>query len=646
MEDRVFEYCMSVIVPMYNSQEFLRRSVASLDAQTVDQQAFEVVLVDDGSTDGSLALARELAATRPNYVVLSQENGGVSAARNAGIRAARGRYLMFLDADDTLSAPSIEALVRAFDEFGDAVDLVTYPLTYVTVATGHRSRHRRYEWLDHTGVYDLAEYPFVAQSSINVCIRNHGERTPLLEEGRAFAEDQLFNTTVLANKCRLGFCSKASYMYYREPTSVTMAPDRLERGFDDVVSSYEQLITLASENGGMARYAYALVLYNLSWQLNEHKLLPDFGDASTCEANYERLGAALRRVPLWAWEENPYLSDVQRLWLMRRFGVVGETREVSCDGGGTRLRFADGGELALGMPSMRLYWAVRREGGLELRGCVYGPALDSARNVTVFLRWESGARSVCATCGGRAFEDKGVRVEAAWHFRAVLPGMERPYEVRMDAMTDDVWVPGFQMHFDMCRSNGRYINVYTREFGDRRLVVVGAGDRGAVGAGGRSAVGAGGSRLRIGTVRDLPTWTMPVVRLLMERRERTRTGNFDAREVALLRAKVPVALRLLRGQRFWLYVGAREALARDERRFDGIVRLDLDELEGVVARVAAFLGAEKILSGELEFEGMLPCDRSTWERVADLSGMREQGFCYAGAGGAAGAELLGTPYDA
>ncbi|MBR3224001.1 MAG: glycosyltransferase family 2 protein [Atopobiaceae bacterium] len=649
MDGIVFEYCMSVIVPMYNSQEFLRRSVASLDAQTAGQQAFEVVLVDDGSTDGSLALARELAATRPNYVVLSQENGGVSAARNAGIRAARGRYLMFLDADDTLSAPSIESLVRAFDEFGDAVDLVTYPITFYDVSTGGTHSHLRFRWLKHTGVYDLQEFPFVAQTTINVCVRNDGSRTPTFIEGRRYCEDQAFNTPLLARKCALGFCAEANYGYYREPASATMNERLVEWGFDDLLSNLDEIVRLAEGDVRFCDYAYSLVLNNLGWRLAEHKLLPDFGDSATREANYERLGAVLRRVPAWAWEKNPYLTDVQRLWLMERFGVVGEVREVVCDGGGTRLSFADGGELSLGMPAMRLYWAVRRKGSLELRGCVYGPALDGVRSVTLFMRWKGGARSVCATYGGRAFEDKGVRVQAAWHFSVDLPGMERPYEVRVDGMADDVWIPGFQVRFDMCRSNGRYINVRTREFGDRRLVIVGEG-RGAGAAGGSMGAGAaagGRDRLKIGTVRDLPTWTMPVVRLLMERRERTRTGDFDLREVALLREKVPVALRALRGVRLWLYVGAREALARDERRFDGIVRLDLDELDGVVARVAAFLGAEKIVGGKLEFEDLLPCDRSTWERMADLSGMREQGFCYAGAAGEGeGAGLMGTCYDA
>jgi hypothetical protein len=92
----------------------------------------------------------------------------------------------------------------------------------------------------------------------------------------------------------------------------------------------------------------------------------------------------------------------------------------------------------------------------------------------------------------------------------------------------------------------------------------------------------------------------------------------------------------------WLYVHASDALERDMHRLDGVVRLDMDELEGLGARMAAFLGSERIVSGDASFEDMLPCDYRTWDRVADLAGVREQTYQYVGS---ATTELAGTPYD-
>ena len=90
---------VSVITPVWNAAATLAATVASVRAQSLPD--WEMLIVDDGSTDGSPALAAALAAGEPRLRLLGwAENRGAAAARNAGIRAARGRYLAFLDADD------------------------------------------------------------------------------------------------------------------------------------------------------------------------------------------------------------------------------------------------------------------------------------------------------------------------------------------------------------------------------------------------------------------------------------------------------------------------------------------------------------------------------------------------------------------
>jgi glycosyltransferase involved in cell wall biosynthesis len=142
-----FAYRMTVVVPDYNAERHLGRCLASLDVQSAPQDAFEVVLVNDGSTDKSLGLCREAVAARPNYVLIDQPNQGVSAARNAGIRAARGRFITFVDADDALSKHAIERLVRTFGRYEDAVDLLTYRIAYVDVSPNNMRGHRRFKML-------------------------------------------------------------------------------------------------------------------------------------------------------------------------------------------------------------------------------------------------------------------------------------------------------------------------------------------------------------------------------------------------------------------------------------------------------------------------------------------------------------------
>ena len=93
---------ISVIVPVYNVERYLRRCVDSILHQT--DQDLEVLLVDDGSTDASGAICDEYAAQEERVTAVHQKNGGLSAARNAGLERAQGTYLCFVDSDDFLDS--------------------------------------------------------------------------------------------------------------------------------------------------------------------------------------------------------------------------------------------------------------------------------------------------------------------------------------------------------------------------------------------------------------------------------------------------------------------------------------------------------------------------------------------------------------
>ena len=105
---------VSIIVPVYNVKPYLNRCVDSLLGQSY--QNMELLLVDDGSTDGSETLCDEYAAQDARVRVLHKKNGGLSDARNAGVDAAAGEYLSFVDGDDWVSPYYIENLYRALEQ--------------------------------------------------------------------------------------------------------------------------------------------------------------------------------------------------------------------------------------------------------------------------------------------------------------------------------------------------------------------------------------------------------------------------------------------------------------------------------------------------------------------------------------------------
>ena len=99
---------LSIIIPVYNVEEYLDRCLGSILDQ--DFTSYEVILVDDGSTDSSSLICDRYSSTDPRFITLHQSNKGVSAARNAGKNMAQGEYLMFLDADDALLPYALDSL--------------------------------------------------------------------------------------------------------------------------------------------------------------------------------------------------------------------------------------------------------------------------------------------------------------------------------------------------------------------------------------------------------------------------------------------------------------------------------------------------------------------------------------------------------
>lgn len=109
------EPLISVIIPVYNIKEYLSRCVETVCGQTY--RNLEILLVDDGSTDGTGQLCDTLAGKDPRIRVFHKQNGGSSSARNLGIREAKGEYLGFVDSDDYISPGMYECLLRGIRKY-------------------------------------------------------------------------------------------------------------------------------------------------------------------------------------------------------------------------------------------------------------------------------------------------------------------------------------------------------------------------------------------------------------------------------------------------------------------------------------------------------------------------------------------------
>lgn len=103
---------LSIIIPVYNVERYVRTCLESVFHQNIDEKRFEVIIVNDGSQDQSMETITDIIAQHPNIIVINQENQGVSVARNNGIMKARGEYLLMLDSDDLLWENSLITLLN------------------------------------------------------------------------------------------------------------------------------------------------------------------------------------------------------------------------------------------------------------------------------------------------------------------------------------------------------------------------------------------------------------------------------------------------------------------------------------------------------------------------------------------------------
>ena len=122
---------LSIILPIYNVEPYLEKCIRSLENQDIPKDSYEIICVNDGSPDNCLSIIKQMQSEFLNIVLLDQENQGVSMARNNGIKAAKGEYLMFVDPDDAIEANCLKEIV-AFAKKRE-LDIVYSPLTFVEI---------------------------------------------------------------------------------------------------------------------------------------------------------------------------------------------------------------------------------------------------------------------------------------------------------------------------------------------------------------------------------------------------------------------------------------------------------------------------------------------------------------------------------
>lgn len=295
---------VSVIVPCYNVARYMRHCLDTLRAQTL--RDIELICINDGSTDDTLAILREYAEADERFLVIDRQNGGVAAARNAGLDVAKGRYIGFADPDDYVSPVMFERLYLAAEE--DGAQLVCMGATIagdmpLSVRWSMLNGLQCPEW--HCKDYDFTESgPFSELCWDKLYRADFLRETGLrFREGMRQGSDALFNNLLQPHVRRITKVPDCLYIY--QPTrpdslvNLHKAPDKKGKGFYPALERVDIIAAAYREQGILLRARIVV----LGWLSGSVQLFSSNLLHQSAREKKEALDAVRQLMDKYEWTE-------------------------------------------------------------------------------------------------------------------------------------------------------------------------------------------------------------------------------------------------------------------------------------------------------------------------------------------------------
>ncbi len=204
---------LSIIIPVYDSEKYLKQCLESVLGQDLDSSEYEVIVINDGSTDMSRNIILDFQNKNSNMVFIDQENQGVSAARNAGIDLAKGEYITFVDSDDLLFPNALKNSWHYAKE--NSLDLLYTRMHYIDVAGNITGEFK----MDSDKVEILDGYHHQRRGYIVGLYRKKSLADLRFNTKVPVSEDALFNLLFHAKLSRISYFPGPFYKYRHTPTS-------------------------------------------------------------------------------------------------------------------------------------------------------------------------------------------------------------------------------------------------------------------------------------------------------------------------------------------------------------------------------------------------------------------------------------------
>ena len=305
------KYTFSVVVPIYNAESYLKETIDSVINQTIGfKKNIQLILVNDGSKDKSKEICMKYKEKYPdNIVYVEQENSGVSAARNNGMKYIEGEYVNFLDSDDKWDK-NVFKLVKEFFKNNVDIDFVACRMKFFEAREDYHLLDYKFKKTKTINIFE--DYNFIHLHITSSFIKSETAKLFKFDENLKYGEDAKYVNEILLEKGKYGVIREALH-YYRKRLNQSSAVQNKEKSLDWYTKTiqyfYKYLIKTSKEKYERTiEYVQYLLMYDLQWRIKQE--LPEF---------------------LTQQEKEKYIKDITELLKEIEDYIIGEQKNITSE---------------------------------------------------------------------------------------------------------------------------------------------------------------------------------------------------------------------------------------------------------------------------------------------------------------------------
>lgn len=269
-------YKFSIVSAVYNTADYLEEMIESVINQDIGfEENVQLILVDDDSTDNSLAICKAYQDKYPNNIaVFTTKHAGVSHARNIGLEYAKGMYINFLDSDDKIEINVLQRVYNFFEEYEGQIDLVAIPMRFFGNEEGEHVLNYKFYQDD---VVDICKrIDFIQLSSSSTFIKRDAIGTLRFDETLAYGEDAKFISRIILMKNKYGVIARCYYLYRRrrdESSAIQTGHNNIKWYIEYLENFSLDILEMAKKSFSKQRkYLQYLTMYDLQYRFNVKNL--------------------------------------------------------------------------------------------------------------------------------------------------------------------------------------------------------------------------------------------------------------------------------------------------------------------------------------------------------------------------------------